>query len=141
MLLVSLLGRRFGGGRGRGLGGGRGGWFGGGQGGGLGGARTCRLHWLGGRAASGGRGHARLHIVGFDDRLRDIDRLSVPDHRTTGPLLRRIDDDAVAVLARVLHDHGSHLGQDAITDLTLLTLEFFLRVLRRPLEALLLVPI
>ncbi len=50
----------------------------------------------------------------------------------------RIQDHAVAVVAGVLHDERRHLGEDFISDLALLALEIFLRVLGGAIETLLL---
>ena len=62
----------------------------------------------------------------------------VPDHGTARPLLGRIEDHAIAVVAGVLHDERRHPGEDFISDLALLALEIFLRVLGGAIETLLL---
>src|SRR5258708_7032740 len=93
--------------------------------------------WLGSHDTRSGRRHTGLDVEGFDDRLRDVDGRSVPDHRATGPLLGRVQDHAVAIFAGILHDEWSHLGEDFISDLALLVLEIFLRILRGTIEALL----
>ena len=87
------------------------------------------LHRLGSRAARSGCRYAGLNVVGVDDWLRDVHGRSVPDHRAARPLLGRVQDHAIAVIAGVLHYERRHLGENFIPDLALLILEIFLRVL------------
>ena len=101
----------------------------------------CRSYGLVGRATRSGRRHAGLSVEGFHDRLRDVDGRPVPDHRTARPLLGGIEDHAIAAVAGVLHDEWSHAGEDFISDLALLALEIFLRVLGGAIETLLLASI
>ena len=86
----------------------------------------------------GGRSHARLHVVKVDHRLGDIDRLRPPQHRALRPRLRGIDDHAEAVVLRILHDHRSHLLQNAAGDFLVLVAEVFLGILHGAIENLLL---
>src|ERR1700690_514969 len=97
-----------------------------------------RSHGFGSRATRSGSWHTGLNVEGFDDRLRDVHGGPVPDHGAARPLLGRIQDHAIAVIARVLHDERSHNGEDFISYLALLGLEIFLRILRRAIETLLL---
>jgi len=49
-----------------------------------------------------------------------------------------VQNHAIAVIAGVFHDERSHDGEDLISDLALLGLEIFLRILRRAIKTLLL---
>src|ERR1700677_1466332 len=99
--------------------------------------RCCRLCYrLDRRATRGCRWHTRLRVVGFNDRLRDVDGRSVPDHGTARPLLGCIEDHPITVIGRVLHDERSHLGEDFVSDFALLVLVILLRVLGSAIQAL-----
>src|ERR1700733_3333491 len=66
----------------------------------------CRLRARGLRRCrtSGGSRHARLRVVGFDDRFGDIDFVTVvPQHGTLRPRLGGIDNHAKTVFLRVLY--------------------------------------
>src|SRR5271167_401615 len=79
-------------------------------------------------------GYARLHVVGVHHCLGDVDRFSPPQHVALWPRLRGVDDHAEPVVLRILHDHGSHLLQDARGNLLVLVPEVFLRVLHGAVE-------
>src|ERR1035438_3288179 len=76
-----------------------------------------RSHGFGSRAARSGSWYTGLNVEGFDDRLRDVHGGPVPDHGATRPLLGRIQDHAIAVIARVLHDEGSHRSEEHTSEL------------------------
>ena len=71
-------------------------------------------------------------------RLGHIDGLALPDHGSLRPGLRSIDDDAKAVVARVLYEHRRYLLEDALRNFVLLPLRLFLGILADALECFLL---
>src|SRR5208282_5428451 len=83
------------------------------------------------------RRHAGLRVVGLDDRLGDVHHRHRHNHRGPRPRLRRVEEDAVAVVDNIFLDDGRHFRQDFISDLALLGLEIFLRVLSSAIETLL----
>src|SRR5450631_3109718 len=103
---------------------------------GLRGAGRLGSSWL--RSRRRWRGHTRLHVVRVHHCLGDVDRFSPPQHIALRPGLRGVDDHAEAVVLRILHDHGSHLLQDARGNLLILVPEVFLCVLHRAIKYLLL---
>src|SRR5215469_11047210 len=82
--------------------------------------------------------HARLHVIGIDHVLRDVDGSHIPpEHRALRPGLRGVDDHGVSVVLCVLHDEWRHLVQDPACDLLLLVADFFLGILHVTIEDLL----
>jgi hypothetical protein len=79
-----------------------------------------------------------LHVVSLHNRLRNIHRGRGPNHLTLGPWIRSIHDYTQAVFIGILKKDRRHFLQNALADLVLLVLEIFARVLRFPVQFLLL---
>src|ERR1700722_1625500 len=107
-------------------------------------ARACRR--LGsGRLGSGrlGRtrgwsGHSGLHVVSVDNSFSDVDGLIPPKHGALRPGLGGIDYHGETVVLRILHNHWSHLLQNAGRNLLLLVAGFFLEILDSAIQKFLL---
>ena len=105
-------------------------------------SRACRL----GRRSSGpgcggprrGRWHTGLRVVEVNHRPGNVHGRTGPKHWSIRPRIGSVDDHAVAVVRGVLHQHRTHLLQDALRDLVLLVLGIVTRVLYRALQRFLL---
>src|SRR5579864_1417673 len=99
--------------------------------------RSRRL-WRGAGSRCGWSRNARLHVVSVDHCLGDVHRLAPPQHVALRPRLGSVHDDSEAIVFGILHNHRSHLLQNAAGDFLVLIPEVFLSILHGAVEELLL---